>query len=106
MTIKDEKDRFGDKLRDVERAREDQYFAERDRALVDKMRREQGAADTGIGHCPKCGTVLRHATVRGVTVDECTACGGLWLDKGELETIAKSENDGWIARWLRNEFGG
>ena len=30
----DEKDRLGDKLRDVERAREDLYFAERDRQLL------------------------------------------------------------------------
>lgn len=108
MSIKDEKDRFGDKLRDVERAREDQYFAERDRALLDKIRRQQesGAGEERGGCCPKCSTRLRQATVRGVQVDECPGCGGLWLDKGELEAIAKSENDGWIARWLRNELGG
>ena len=34
----DEKDRYGDKLRDVERGREDSYFAERDRELLEKIR--------------------------------------------------------------------
>ena len=38
MRIKDEKDRFGDKLKDVERGREDSYFAQRDRELLEKMR--------------------------------------------------------------------
>ncbi len=111
MTTKDEKDRLGDKLRDVERGREDNYFARRDRELLDKMRTGQGGeAEAGSrpeisGRCPKCGVALRHRELRGVNVGECETCGGLWLEKGELETIAKGENDGWIARWLRTEFG-
>ena len=40
MTANSEKDRFGDKLRDLEHAREDLYFAERDRQLIAKMRAE------------------------------------------------------------------
>ena len=38
----EEKDRLGDKLRDAERAREDQYFAERDRQLIDRLRQSKG----------------------------------------------------------------
>ncbi|MFZ2063197.1 MAG: hypothetical protein WAU82_19475, partial [Candidatus Binatus sp.] len=34
----DEKDRFGDKLREVGRAREDQWAAQRDRELLAKLR--------------------------------------------------------------------
>ena len=34
-----EKDRLGDKLKDLEKAREDQYFAEREKKLLDKLRR-------------------------------------------------------------------
>ena len=33
----DDKDRFGNKLRDKERGEEDRYFSERDRALVEKL---------------------------------------------------------------------
>jgi hypothetical protein len=35
---KDPKDRFGDKLRDAEKAREEQYFAKREKELLEKMR--------------------------------------------------------------------
>lgn len=35
---KDSKDRFGDKLRDAEKAREEQYFAKREKELLEKMR--------------------------------------------------------------------
>ncbi|MBI3785080.1 MAG: zf-TFIIB domain-containing protein [Deltaproteobacteria bacterium] len=101
-----EKDRLGDKLRDAERAREDQYFAERDRKLVEKMRHdsEAGKRPDALGHCPKCGAKLKSLTVNKVAVEECPDCKGMWLDRGELEGIAKHENEGWIARWLRLEF--
>jgi len=42
----DNKDRFGEKLRDAEKAREDEYFARRDRELLEKIRKEQAAGET------------------------------------------------------------
>ena len=103
-----EKDRLGDKLRDVERAREDQYFAEQDRKLVEQMGRAKGeeAAPRDAAHmcCPKCGAQLTARRLNGVTIDACPACHGAWLDAGELRELARREDDGWIARWLRREF--
>ncbi len=51
----EQKDRLGDKLRDIEKGREDDYFARRDRELLEKMKREKvspvasqgGGADGG-----------------------------------------------------------
>ena len=45
----EQKDRFGDKLRDAEKAREDEYFARRDRELLEKLRREQAEQDSAGG---------------------------------------------------------
>ena len=107
MSGSDEKDRFGDKLRDVERAREDQYFKQRDQELLDKLREkkdeesEAAARVATRGRCPKCGTHLQVREQQGVEVDECPSCGGVWLDQGELEEIAGRENDGWLGRLLR-----
>ena len=42
-----EKDRLGNKLRDAERAREDQYFAERDRQLIDRLRESKEGETAG-----------------------------------------------------------
>jgi len=102
----DEKDRFGDKLRDVERAREDTYFAERDRALLEKARAastaEQETAVRELAHmrCPKCGTPLVSRRHVEVTLDECPSCEGMWLDKGELEQLAGRETSSWLSRYL------
>ena len=45
MNANDQKDRYGDKLRDLERAREDKYYSDRDKELIEKMRREKAAGD-------------------------------------------------------------
>lgn len=103
-----EKDRLGDKLRDAEKAREDEYFARRDRELITKLKRDQEqefnkeleAAKSMI--CPRCGQMLQQRVEHGVAVDECPGCGGVWLDKGELEALAKHDDQGWFGRL----FGG
>jgi len=113
----EEKDRLGDKLRDVERAREDQFFADRDRQLIERLRQSKGGesettsaeAETTLKEaahmrCPKCGTRLNSHTLHDVSVEECPSCHGMWLDAGQLEALASWENAGWLARWLRSEF--
>ncbi len=37
--------------------------------------------------CVKCTNVLDRSTIAGVEVDHCPSCGGLWLDRGELEKL-------------------
>lgn len=104
--MSDEKDRFGDKLREAEKAREDQYFAERDRALLQKLKAEQSGGEEqhlkelARMRCPKCGERLTTVKHLDVTVDECPVCHGMWLDKGELEQIGHRESTGWLARYL------
>jgi hypothetical protein len=38
--------------------------------------------------CPKCGMQLVEIDYRGIKIDRCTACDGVWLDVGELEEIS------------------
>ena len=38
--------------------------------------------------CAKCGAELHEVEFRGVKVDKCFACGGVYLDDGELEQLA------------------
>lgn len=37
--------------------------------------------------CPACSNNLRQKSYARVEVDECPACRGLWLDKGELQKL-------------------
>ena len=38
--------------------------------------------------CAKCGAELQEVEFRGVKVDKCFSCGGVFLDDGELEQLA------------------
>ncbi|HEX3005178.1 MAG TPA: zf-TFIIB domain-containing protein [Angustibacter sp.] len=42
--------------------------------------------------CPKCHSEMRSYERNRVLVDQCTGCGGLFLDKGELEQLSAAES--------------
>ena len=42
--------------------------------------------------CPKCQSPLRSYERGGVTVDQCTNCRGIFLDRGELERLIEAKN--------------
>lgn len=42
--------------------------------------------------CPKCGADMRAYERNGVTLDQCTGCRGLFLDRGELERLVDAES--------------
>ena len=44
--------------------------------------------------CPKCGMELIEIDYKGIKVDECSECEGLWLDAGEFESVSKLEKSG------------
>ncbi len=102
----DEKDRLGTKLREKERAEEDRYFAERDHELITKLRQvreaeqEKTVRELARFRCPKCGERLNQHLFHGVTVEECPACQGIWLDAGELEAVSQQREAGWIEKFL------
>jgi len=103
-----EKDPFGDKLREKERAEEDLFFAKRDREALEKLRggdqaaREAATRELARGRCPRDGVLLDHRSIDGVDVDECRTCHGIWLDKGELESLSRRESEGWLGKLFRH----
>lgn len=38
--------------------------------------------------CPVCRGEMRETIREGVTIDTCSQCRGVWLDRGELEKLA------------------
>jgi Zn-finger nucleic acid-binding protein len=39
--------------------------------------------------CVKCTSVLDRSKIDDIEVDLCPACGGLWLDHGEIERLGR-----------------
>ncbi len=44
--------------------------------------------------CPKCGMELIAVDYKGIEIDKCSGCEGIWLDAGELESVSKLEKSG------------
>ena len=105
--MSNEKDRFGDKLREKKKADEDRYFADRDKAAIEKLRaaklaeQESAIRDLAKGRCPKDGARLEAKTQDGVEIDDCPTCGGVWLDAGELAALSQREGEGWLGRLFK-----
>jgi ribosomal protein L37AE/L43A len=100
--MSDEKDRFGDKLHEVEKAREDQWAAELDRRLMEKLRekrKEPEAAAEGVSEvvsktaaslgkpCPHCQKPLNPVEREGLTAWTCPTEAGAWLERAALEAV-------------------
>ncbi len=49
--------------------------------------------------CPKCGMALIEIDYKGMKVDKCPGCEGIWLDAGELEAISKVETKA-LDKWF------
>ncbi|MBI2088906.1 MAG: zf-TFIIB domain-containing protein [Deltaproteobacteria bacterium] len=106
----DEKDRFGDTMRLVERAKEDIYFAAKDRELLEKLKaRLQKVEPTGAAGerpgCPRCPGKLETYKFMEFILDQCQNCGGIWLDKGELEGILHKVTRSPLASLIRRFIG-
>lgn len=96
-----EKDRFGDTLRDREKAAEDRYMAEQDRERLAKLREKNRSEHAGRGLCPRCAVELAAATEQQVAVKACPTCRGVWLDAETLELFLMRAREGEIERFVR-----
>lgn len=92
------------------KALEDEYFVKKDKELIEKVRsKEKEAAARTVKEmcrmrCPKCGEPLKERSFQKVLVDQCTGCGGMWLDAGELEEVAGRETESWLGKlWQKVE---
>lgn len=47
--------------------------------------------------CPRCKEGLVAAERGGLVLDTCTGCGGVWLDRGELERAVTAPPGTWAA---------
>jgi len=82
----DQKDRFGDKIKDLEKVREDQWAREQDRLLLEKMRAQQRPTF----HCPRCEAQLAAQSGGELTIMACPNGHGGWLEGPEFERLIES----------------
>jgi Zn-finger nucleic acid-binding protein len=53
--------------------------------------------------CPKCESPMRSYERSGITIDQCTGCRGVFLDRGELERLVDAEGSFYEERGASRE---
>ena len=74
--------------------KQEQEALARIRSELDAKRQQAAAGAAKASHwmcCPKCGGKMAEKRFESVMIDECTACGGIYFDKGELDILIKHE---------------
>lgn len=95
---------------------EEEFFAreeaEKKRKLASQVSKQLAAdekkklRDLHFMHCPKCGMKMQDVKLRGLDVEVCFECGGIFLDKNEIDVIAAPQQKGImsaILNWFKDE---
>ncbi len=78
---------------------EDEYFAREEIKRKEQAKIKKGHEEREKlkrlhwMRCPKCGSELKEISFRDVSIDRCAGCGGVFLDRGELEQLAGQEGN-------------
>ncbi len=89
---------------------EDEYFAKEDAEKKKRLeqqikeetteKRREELKEICYLKCPKCAGDLNEILFRGVKIDKCADCNGVWLDDGELDKLAGTEEGNVVRDFL------
>jgi Zn-finger nucleic acid-binding protein len=89
--------------------KEEEYFAREEYERRKKIEAEKQKAmeaaekkrlkELHYMRCPKCGMKLVEIDYKGIAVDKCSGCDGVWLDAGELQSVSALES-GKLEKWF------
>jgi len=86
------------------KAIENQYFYNLEKELIEKIRsdtQEKLIRKYCSGRCPKCGEPIKALEFRGVSMDQCPSCGGVWLGPKDFEMLASKDHRTWFDKWFK-----
>lgn len=89
-----------------EKALENSYFVKKDQELIEQLKTEHREAlcrELCKNRCPKCGDEIEAITFRGVPLDKCPGCGGVWLGPNDLTILSAKDHRTWFEKWFKNE---
>jgi hypothetical protein len=91
--------------------KEEEYFYHKNVELIEKARKKLDAdrlstqqREQSKPHwmvCPKCGGTLGEVMMKGIKVDQCRGCGGIFMDKGEVDLLLKRSHPTAVTEGLK-----
>jgi Zn-finger nucleic acid-binding protein len=108
--MKNDTKRRGETPEFDEHANEEGYFAAKEHDLVEGMKAEylkERAARRAVqmATCPKCLGKFQKYPLLGLILDRCENCEGIWLHKGQLDSILRQQARGPLGMFYDRCFG-
>lgn len=85
---------------DIRKKTEDSWFTKHEKELIEqarlRLKEEEQKKESEEAHrlrelhylhCPKCGKKMKEIEIKGITLDECGSCKGIFFDGGELDLL-------------------
>lgn len=91
------------------KALENEYFYKLEKEQIERMRhdaRERVIREACRNRCPKCGEPIEPKEFRGVPLDQCPGCGGVWMGPKDLQILAEKDHRTWFETWFQQEKEG
>lgn len=88
------------------KALENEYIYKKEKEQLEKMKaaaREEVIRAAAHNRCPKCGEPIEPMIFRGVPLDKCPGCGGVWLGPRDLQILAEKDHRTWFEKWFKSE---
>lgn len=90
-------------------ANEESYFAKQEHERIEQRKcehqNEEAAKRQALTEvCPKCSGRLGKYSIKGLDVERCGNCEGIWLNKGELAEILRRQAGGPLGAFLERCF--
>ncbi|MBN2645887.1 MAG: zf-TFIIB domain-containing protein [Desulfuromonadaceae bacterium] len=89
-----------------EKAFENKYFRDLEKKQLEQMKEqavESQVCELCRNRCPKCGDKIEAVVFRGVPLDQCNSCGGIWMGPNDLKILAEKDHRTWFDNWFRAE---
>ncbi len=99
---------MGDIWEERKKALENEYFYRIEKEKIEKLKesaKEQLTRELCKNRCPKCGETLTPMIFRGVPLDKCTGCSGVWMGPRDLQALAEKDHRTWFEKWFKDEEG-
>lgn len=95
-----------DSWEERKKALENQYFFNMEKELIEKIKaetKEKLIRKHCLGRCPKCGDEIEPLEFRGVPMDQCQSCKGVWLGPKDLQMLSEKDHRTWFDQWFHAE---
>lgn len=81
------------------------FIEEKKQEVDDTRKQRRSQSKSPSRQCPDCKKTMSQKEINKILIDICANCGGIFLDKGELDLLFKGKQSSGLIASLKSYFG-